>query len=803
MARISKGAARRKKRRKAREADTPPAARPPENSPPMSSPSDVLEIMQTAIGHHRTERFQEAESFYRQALGQNPELPDAIHLIGVIRLQTGNHEEAVQYISKAISLNDSQAVYHSNLGAALLAMGKKDEAMGSFTRAIRLDPDNADAHLNMARVHGERGENSEAAARFRKLIALKPEHPSVHRELGHALLALGDAAGAAEAFREAVRLNPADTDAVFNFGAMLKETGDLDGAEEALREALRLDPDDLRSQLFLGAALFERGAHDEAQRWFQKALESKPDFAEALLGLGAALWLKKDPEAAEGYLRRALGFKPDLLDAYFYLAAIYADNGKTGEESAIFQEALARWPDNAALRLLVDIYFPPICMSADEMDERRQRMSDALDQHDPAQLEIRPKDLPMRGRPLSFYMAYNGRDDLRLKSKYADLLARNFRVKFPDMYPAGKATASSEGRPPRIGFVATQFGPFLLWIKGIIRNLTPGRFRVSIVCTQECFEGITGHFDDVGGIEFLLIDQNFEQAIKSIHRKKFDLLFYHEVGTDPVNYFLPFFRLAPVQCTSYAQGYTTANPEMDYFISSDLFEPDGGEKHYREELVRHQSLGFYFYPPKWPEVVKGRSYFGFSASEHIYACPQSYFKFHPDLDGPLGEILRRDPAGVLVMLEGGRAEWDEKLLNRFRAAFPGEAGRVRMLPRQEKTDYLNLLAVSDVLLDPIHSCGGTTTFESLATGTPVVTWPGEFARGRFTYACYRKMGVLDCVASSLDEYAEIAVRIGTDAAHRESIKNKILAANHLIYEDLESVRELEEFFQTAVEKSRH
>ncbi|MBT3432872.1 MAG: tetratricopeptide repeat protein, partial [Nitrospinaceae bacterium] len=761
MARFSKAAERRKRRRKEREANSPPAASPPVDSPSVSPQFDIPRMMQVAIGHHMAGRFQEAESIYHEALEQNPNQSDAIHLLGMIRLQTGNHEEAVAYISKAISLNDSQAVYHSNLGATLLAVEKNDEAIESFARAIALDSNNSDAHENLARVHRERGANSEAADSFQKLLALKPDHPSAHRELGHVLLALGDAAGAAEGFREAVRLNPADTDAGFNLGAILKDAGDLDGAEEALREALRLGPDDLRAQLFLGATLFERGAHDEAQGWFQKALEAKPDFAEALLGLGAVFWLKKEPEAAEDHLRRALGIKPDLQDAYFYLAAIYADNGKVEEESAIFQEALARWPDNESLRLLVDIYFPPICMSSEEMDERRQAMSDALDLHDPAKLEIRPKDLPMWGRPLSFYMSYSGRDDLLLKSKYADLFARSFSEKLPHLYPPAGVMPPSGGGRPHIGFVATVTSSFLIWMKGVICHMTPGRFLVSIVCTPESYATISGHFKEVKELEYLIIDQNFEQAVNEIRAANFDLLFYHEVGSDPANYFLPFFRLAPVQCTSfYGLGNTSANPEVDYYLSSDLAEPEGGEAHYREELVRLKSLGFYLEWPEMPELMRERAHFGFAASEHVYACPQALYKIHPDLDATFGEILRRDPAGVIVLIESGRPEWDEALMSRLRAANPVEVDRVRMLPRQKKKDFLNLIAVSDVLLDSIHVSGGTTTFESLATGTPLVTCPGEFARGRFTYACYRKMGVLDCVAGSLEEYADIAVRLG-------------------------------------------
>ena len=133
---------------------------------------------------------------------------------------------------------------------------------------------------------------------------------------------------------------------------------------------------------------------------------------------------------------------------------------------------------------------------------------------------------------------------------------------------------------------------------------------------------------------------------------------------------------------------------------------------------------------------------------------------------------------------------------------PDVADRIHMLPRMSKEDFASLVNASDVMLDPIHVGVGTTMYEGLATGTPLVTWPGQFAHARITYANYRKMGVMDCVASSPEEYVEIALNLGNDRSLRESVKEKILASNQVIYDDMEYVREMEEFFLEAIEEAR-
>ena len=49
---------------------------------------------------------------------------------------------------------------------------------------------------------------------------------------------------------------------------------------------------------------------------------------------------------------------------------------------------------------------------------------------------------------------------------------------------------------------------------------------------------------------------------------------------------------------------------------------------------------------------------------------------------------------------------------------------------------------------------------------------------------------------------EIAVCLGTDAAYRAAVKEKNLARNHVLYDDMDVVRACERFFLMAVEAAR-
>ncbi|HYV39321.1 MAG TPA: hypothetical protein VE988_26770, partial [Gemmataceae bacterium] len=256
---------------------------------------------------------------------------------------------------------------------------------------------------------------------------------------------------------------------------------------------------------------------------------------------------------------------------------------------------------------------------------------------------------------------------------------------------------------------------------------------------------------------------------------------------------------APVQCTTWGHPITSGIQAIDYFISSETLESDAAEPQYTETLVRLKTLPIHYYRPELPAPLKDKAHFGLSMEDHIYGCPQSLFKFHPDFDEVLASILRADPRGKLLLLQGLNSKWVELLQHRFARTMPDCSNRILFLPPLDVPDFINLLAVCDVLLDPLHFGGGNSSYEGLAVGTPIVTLPSQFLRGRITLALYSQMQGLDCVADHAQDYVQKAVRLGTDADYRASIRQKLLAANEVLFENSAGIRELEHFLQRAVE----
>ena len=344
-------------------------------------------------------------------------------------------------------------------------------------------------------------------------------------------------------------------------------------------------------------------------------------------------------------------------------------------------------------------------------------------------------------------------------------------------------------------------GIFLRAMRGLIEHLDSTRFDLSIVCAESGAKRLRAEIANAN-VTFLPVADNFPKWMETIRRGRFDLLYYWEVGSDPFNYFLPFLKLAPVQCAGWGTNYTTGVRQIDYYLSSTLVEPAEADGHYTEKLVRLSTLPTYQYRPKPPNPLKGREAFGLSDSLHVYYCPHNVRKFHPEFDPILGEILRRDPAAVLLIPKPQHEPLEAALRSRFSRTLADVVDHIRFVPWIPYPDYLNLSSLADVLLDPLHYGGGVTSYDGLAMGTPIVTLPSAYQRGRYTYGCYQKMQMLDCVASSPEHYVELALRLGSDRNYRRAAAERIAVANEILFEDLDAVRQHERFFAQAIEAER-
>jgi predicted O-linked N-acetylglucosamine transferase (SPINDLY family) len=685
---------------------------------------------------------------------------DKLLKTGLWHHQKGDLKQAVALYRQAVELDPNRAELLQVLAKALIAQNKLDEAIDFLDRAIQLQPQQATLYQDLGTALLRKGQEEQAEAAFHQALCLRPDLPLACHNLGVIAMSRGDEAEAAQHYARALLLRPDLAETHLNLGNALAQVGHFARAEDHFYEAMRLRPDLPDIHLSLGHAFRDQVLYEEAVASYRRALELRPD-----------------SERAHRQLGRVLGLM-----------------GKVDEGRQHYDKALQLRPSNE-IRIRLATMIPPIYRSLEELRQTRQQIVENVAglRRDGVAL-----DPTARTVPEMFFLAYQGYNDRTLLHDLGALYASAIPAE-----RRGGPTVAPERRRIRMGI----FSRFLRGhtigaiTRGFFAQLDRQDFQVAALTTQSPPDA-TAEFIQQYADAYVVVPHVLPAARERILDLDLDVLLYADIGMEPLSYSLAFSRLAPVQCVTWGHALTTGIPTMDYFLSSELLDTAEAQEHYTETLVRLPTLNFYYYRPPPPQPQRDRAYFGLPADATLYVCAQSLFKFHPEFDDLLGNILRADPRGLLVLVEGRTPSWKELLLQRFERTMGDVVDRVCFLPYQPFNDFLSLNTLADVLLDPIHFGAGNSSYQALALGTPIVTLPSPFLRGRMTYALYRRMGVMDAVAQDPADYVARAVRLGTDRDHRAALRSRILAANHVLFEDTEAVRQLERFLKDAVARTR-
>ena len=217
--------------------------------------SSVLSSLHSAITLHQQGQLGQAEAIYRQLLNIDPKNADALHLIGLIAHQTGNHQSAVDLIGNAIEVNPNVANYYSNLATALIGINQFDAAILNCHKAIELNINFAEAYTNR----------------------------------GLALRELKKFEAAIESYDKAIALNPNLAEAYSNRAIVLLELKQFEAALTNCNEAIDLQSDFANAYSNRGIALQSLKQFEAAVSSYDKAIALKPDYAEAYNNKGSVL----------------------------------------------------------------------------------------------------------------------------------------------------------------------------------------------------------------------------------------------------------------------------------------------------------------------------------------------------------------------------------------------------------------------------------------------------------------------------------------------------------------------------------
>ena len=254
----------------------------------MQGPHALAALFQQGLVHHQQGQLEDARAAYERMLVLQPGHADALHMLGAMAMQSGEHALAVERISVSVHNNPRNATAYFNLGLALKALQRYEEAMVSFSQAIAIQPDYAQAWNNRGVVLQDQLRWDEAAQSYAGAIAAQPGFAQAHYNLGNALRALGRFEAALASYDTAITLQPGWAHALNNRGLALQELQRSAEAIESYDAAIASEPDyadaywNKAIELLLCGDFAQGWAHYE-WRWRRDTFSSrKRDFPQPL-----------------------------------------------------------------------------------------------------------------------------------------------------------------------------------------------------------------------------------------------------------------------------------------------------------------------------------------------------------------------------------------------------------------------------------------------------------------------------------------------------------------------------------------
>ena len=686
---------------------------------------DPEQALRVARRHWRAGRATQAEQFCGQILRRDPQHAGALHLLGLIAQQRGDHHGALHLFMRAEAVAPDDPDLLSDLGALHVAGGRLAEAEECYRRVLALQPTHLQTLVNMGELLVRRGDFDGALQSYREAIAVQPDFAIAHYNLGSVSFAAGDTATASAALERAVALAPDYAEAWSNLGLVRTRQRRYEEALQCYLRACELRPDFAQAHLNLSGLYVTLGRFEEASESARRALALRPNSPLAFYNMGLACHHRGRPDEAVEWCRRALAVEPGHVEARVCLAQALSRQGRTDESLSHLREALRLRPDHLLARAALLFVLLNTSTDAGEVWSEHRR--------------------------------------------YGELIEERFR-------PQQRAHANERvpGRRLRIAYLSPDLREHSIayFFEPILAHHAHEGFEIHCYQDHPKEDAVTARLR--AHVEHwtpcaLLTDEDLAERIRA---DRIDILV--DMAGHTSGNRLPVFarRPAPVQVTWLGYPGTTGLSAMDWRLCSAETDPEGAERWHSERLYRLKSL--WCYRPRGDEAPPrgGASPALSRGGEVWFGSMNNLAKVSAETIRAWSRILKEVPGSRLVMTSVPEGEARRRVTERFAAEGIGE-DRLLLHGRLPDEGYREVLDGLDLALDPFPYNGTTTSCETLWRGIPLVSLVGDRSVSRSGYALLKAVGLEELAAADVDGYVALATNLARDQVRLTTLRAEL------------------------------
>ncbi|MEO5363886.1 MAG: tetratricopeptide repeat protein, partial [Magnetococcus sp. DMHC-8] len=555
----------------------------------------------------------------------------------------------------------------------------------------------------------------------------------------------------------AIPIQPTLSEAHNNVGNLLRAKGKLDEALLRFQKALAIHPRSHETCHAMGTAMLRLG-RIETIDCHQQAVRINPQSHPACNSLGDAVQHQDNPEEAEIFYNKALSIRPDDPEALRNLGVLRAYQGRLDESVDCYRQAVTLSPESPALRCELLHRLLHICDWRDFQSSCQQM----LDLFRAGEQEASPFIfLTLPTSPAEY-------------KRCAELYTKN-------RYPTRSnlaATRSYENNPDRltIGYLSYDYREHPCG--HVAADLFPqhDRTRVKVIAYSLCPEDGSAIRGRVKAGSDLFVDLhllNHQEAAQRILDDGVHILVDANGFTRGTRLEIAALRPAPIQATW--QGNTSMTmgaPFFDYCLTDYFMAPPGCEPQFVEKLVR---LPHHFQSRRTvAQTTPTRRACALPEEGFVFVCFNQPYKINPPLFDCWMRLLREIPDSVLWLRVFNTWAVDNLRCAAENRGVPGS--RLVFAPWTKDSDeHVARYRLADLALDTYPYTSGSTGWDALSAGCPMVSCAGETGFSRNTASQLIHVGLPDLVAHSLEAYEQLAMALANDPDRLAAIRKRLRA----------------------------
>jgi protein O-GlcNAc transferase len=708
----------------------------------------------------RREEPEQAIQLYTRVINLRPDYAPAYYKRANLLKNRNQMEAALASYDQAVALDPGYANAFCNRGVVLGLLHRPDEALASYDRAIALNPGDALAFYNRGDVLRELKRLNEALASYDQAIAVRPGYAEAYCNRGVLLQELKEWDAALVSYDRCIEIDSGIAHPYLYRGNLLRERRKLDAALASYNRAIEIDPVYADAYCNRGILFAELRQWDAALLSFNRAIELKANLAEAHGSRGQLLVQARRIEAAIASFDRAIVLKPDYAEAFRNRADALIQVKKYAAAIASYDQAITLQPDFPYLLGTRRHAKMHICDWGD-LESDVVRLTAGIE----AGARVSP--------PFAILALLNS---VQLQHGAAQTWVR-------EEHPAEHSLPAIPRHPARdkirLGYFSADFHDHPVALLSAEFLETHDRSKYEVIAfsfgpdtqdnTRKRIELAFDRFIDVRGTS----DQEIALLARSLTIDIAVDLGGH-TGNSRTRIFA--LRAAPLQINYLGYPGTMGAEYMDYLIADRTVIPVKDQKYYSEQIIYLPTFQANDSKRRIADRVFTREDLDLPLSGFVFCCFSANYKITPGTFDSWMRILTRVPGSVLFLYAESEAVAD----NLWKEARTRgiEAGRLVFGNRLPFPEHLARYRAADLFLDTLPYNGGATVSDALWAGLPVLTCAGATFAGRMAASLLEAIGLPELIASTAEQYENLAVQLAANPQHLAEIRQK-LARNRL------------------------